>query len=534
MEVLRTHPELEALGFRNLNQVYWQLHTPQLYEQAVRRQEAFIAHLGPLVVRTGDHTGRSPEDRFIVAHPDHKLPIWWGQVNQQFSEAEFDNLFWKIQAYFQGKNMFVQNCFIGSRDVFHVPIRVVTETAWHNLFVRNMFRRARQPEDYADFIPELTVIHAPNFHALPESDGTNSSAFILINFQRNLILIGGTSYAGELKKAIFSAMNYILPRNNILSMHCSANEGDQGRTSLFFGQSGTGKTTLSLDPRRTLVGDDEHGWSSLGIFNLEAGSYAKVVGLSISEQPDIYGTTRRFGTILENVYMNMDNRRLDLGDSSVTVNTRAAYPLRYISNANRSGQGGHPDNIFFLTSDAFGVLPPIAKLTYEQAIYYFLTGYTGKTESSDLNDREEPIAMFRACFSEQFLPLHPNEYATAFGDRIREHGANVWLVNTGWVGGVVGEGQKISLENTRAIIDAVHAGELDDVEMRKDLIFGFDVPVSCPDVPAEMFDIKSLWASEAGHSRAAGNLATQIVTHFERFSQSTDPAVKEAGPTISG
>lgn len=532
MEILRTHPELEALGFRNLNQVYWQLHTPQLYEQAVRRQEAFIAHLGPMVVRTGDHTGRSPEDRFIVENPEHDSKIWWGDINQPFTETQFQNLFWKIQAYFQGKNMFVQNSYVGTRDIFNVPIRVITETAWHNLFVRNMFRRPKTEEDAADHQPELTVIHAPNFRAVPESDGTKSSAFILINFQQNLILIGGTSYAGELKKAIFSAMNYILPRNNIISIHCSATEDDQGKTSLFFGQSGAGKTTLSLASRRTLVGDDEHGWSKAGIFNLEGGSYAKVMGLSITDQPEIYGTTRRFGTILENVYMNMDNRRLDLNNDSVTENTRASYPLRYISNANRSGQGGHPSNIFFLSVDAFGVMPPIAKLTYEQAIYYFLSGYTGKTENSDLNDQEVPVAMFRACFSEQFLPLHPTVYATAFGERIREQGTTVWLANTGWVGGPVGSGQKIELEHTKALIDAVHRGALDNVEMRTDDIFKFAWPVSCPDVPSELLDVASAWNDEQAYIDAATDLASKINKNFKRFAGYAEPAIKAAGPIL--
>lgn len=534
MEVLRTHPELEALGFRNLNQVYWQLHTPQLYEQAVRRQEAFIAHLGPLVVRTGDHTGRSPEDRFIVEDPEHDTKIWWGAVNQAFTEEQFDNLFWKIQAYFQGKNMFVQNSYTGTADEFHVPIRIITETAWHNLFARNMFRRMRTAEEMADFTPELTLIHAPNFHAVPESDGTNSSAFILINFKRNLILIGGTSYAGEIKKAVFSASNYILPRNNILPIHCSANEGDQGNSSLFFGQSGTGKTTLALDSKRTLVGDDEHGWSSNGIFNLEAGSYAKVISLSRTDQPEIYGTTRRFGTILENVYLDMDNRRLNLDDSNMTKNTRASYPLRYISNANRTGTGGHPQNIFFLTSDAFGVLPPLARLTYEQAIYYFLTGYTGKIESSDLNDREVPIAMFRACFSEPFLPLHPATYAEAFGQRILEHGATVWLVNTGWRGGAAGIGERIPLEYTRGLIDAVHEGLLERVQWNTHPIFGFEIPASCPGVPADILDPASAWNDADTYRRAAGDLASQIATHFKRFAPMTSEAIQAAAPNPSG
>jgi len=533
VEILRTHPEFEELGFRNLNQVYWQLHTPQLYEQAVRRQEAFIAHLGPLVVRTGDHTGRSPDDRFIVNDPIHGSKIWWGEVNQPFSEEQFDSVLFKLQAYFQGKNMFVQNCFAAAEPDFRTPLRIITETAWHNLFVRNMFRRAMSEAELSTFRPQFTLIHAPNFHAQPEIDSTNSSAFVLINFARGLILIGGTSYAGEIKKAFFSALNYHMPDRDILSMHCSANEGDRGDVALFFGLAGTGKTTLALDPMRTLIGDDEHGWGVHGIFNFEDGCYAKAIGVSRTEQPEIYGTTRRFGTILENVGMNMDNRRLDLLDESVTENTRACYPLRHIANATRTGTGGHAKNIFFLTADAFGVLPAIAKLSHDQAIYYFLTGYTGKIESTDLDEDDTPVAMFRACFSEPFLPLHPKVYANLLGKRIREHDTNVWLVNTGWTGGPYGVGRRMPLEFTRSVIRAVYRGDFDDMEMREDPFFGFQVPISCLDVPPNILNPREIWEDRNAYDAAAGDLASQISTHFMRFSEDISPEIHAAGPPLA-
>ena len=377
MEILQSHPDLEKLGFRNLNSVYWQLHTPQLYEQAVRRQEWFVAHLGPLVVRTGDHTGRSPKDRFIVHEPTTRDDIWWGDINRPFSLEQFDELYQKVLAYFQGKNAFVQNAYAGADPKYRLGVRIITESAWHNLFARNMFIRATD-EELADFHPNFTVIQAPSFHAMQQYDGTNSAAFVLINFVEKLVLIGGTAYAGEIKKSIFSVMNYYLPKEGVLPMHCSANEGDDGDVALFFGLSGTGKTTLSSDSTRTLIGDDEHGWSDDGVFNFEGGCYAKVIRLSPSGEPEIYQTTRRFGTILENVRMDMNSRRLDLEDEAFTENTRASYPISHIPNATRSGVGGHPSNILFLTADAFGVMPPVSKLTREQAMYHFMSGYTAK------------------------------------------------------------------------------------------------------------------------------------------------------------
>jgi len=529
MEIIQSHPELEALGFRNLNQVYWQLHTPQLYEQAVRRQEGFIAHLGPLVVRTGHHTGRAPKDRFIVSEPSSEKFIWWGDVNKQFSPDQFDALFHKMMAYFQGKNAFVQNCYAGADPDYRIAVRVITEKAWHALFARNMFIRASE-EELRGFKPDFTVIHAPSFHAQPAEDGTNSSAFILINFAKRLVLIGGTNYAGEIKKSIFSVMNYLLPSQGILTMHCSANEGDNHQAAIFFGLSGTGKTTLSTDSSRTLIGDDEHAWTDDGISNLEGGCYAKVIKLSPTGEPEIYQTTRRFGTILENVGMNMNDRRIDLDDESLTENTRASYPISHIPNATRSGRGGHPSNIFFLTADAFGVIPPVSKLTPEQAMYHFLSGYTAKVAGTETGV-QEPQATFSACFGEPFLPRHPMEYARLLGERIRKHGADVWLINTGWTGGPYGIGHRMELRHTRAMIHAILEGTLAEVEMQQEPFFGLYVPVHCPSVPDSVLNPRTTWADPTTYDIAAKRLAEMFSANFEKkYAKEVDPEVLAAAP----
>lgn len=531
MEILQSHPDLEALGFRNLNQVYWQLHTPQLYEQAVRRQEGFIAHLGPLVVRTGDHTGRAPKDRFIVHEPTSRDSIWWGEINRPFSIEQFDELLQKVLAYFQGKNAFVQNAYAGADPAYRLSIRVITETAWHSLFARNMFIRPGD-EEAADFKPDFTIIHAPNFHAMPQYDGTNSSAFILLNFAKRLILIGGTAYGGEIKKSIFSVMNYLLPQQGVLPMHCSANEGDEGDVALFFGLSGTGKTTLSSDSSRTLIGDDEHGWSENGIFNFEGGCYAKVIRLSPTGEPEIYQTTRRFGTILENVGMNMVNRRLDLNDDTFTENTRASYPISHIPNATRSGIGGHPKNIIFLTADAFGVLPPVSHLTREQAMYHFLSGYTAKVAGTEKGLGKEPQATFSTCFGAPFLPLHPKRYAQLLGEKVEKHGADVWLVNTGWVGGPPGVGNRIELRYTRAMIRAILDGSLAQIETREDPNFGLHVPLHCPNVPDDVLYPRKMWEDKEAYDAKAQELAHRFTENFKQYASVVGDSVREAGPVI--
>ena len=531
MEILQAHPELEELGLRNLNTVYWQLHTPQLYEQAVRRQEGFIAHLGPLVVRTGDHTGRSPQDRFVVHEPTTSDDIWWGDINRPFSVEQFEELFQKMLAYFQGKNAYVQNAYAGADPNHRLPVRIITETAWHSLFARNMFIRVPE-EELEGFKPGFTVLHAPNFHALPQYDGTNSPAFILLNFERRLILIGGTAYAGEIKKSIFSVMNYYLPKAGVLPMHCSANEGDNGDVALFFGLSGTGKTTLSSDSTRTLIGDDEHGWTDDGVFNFEGGCYAKVIRLSPTGEPEIYQTTRRFGAILENVRMNMNNRRLDLDDDTFTENTRASYPISHIPNATRSGLGGHPTNIFFLTADAFGVLPPVSKLTPEQAMYHFISGYTAKVAGTE-RGITEPKATFSACFGAPFLPLHPGRYAKLLGEKIQKHRVNVWLINTGWSGGPYGVGRRIELRYTRAMIRAILDGSLADVEMRQDPTFGLHVPVHVPGVPDEVLNPRETWEDKEAYDAQAQMLAHLFAENFKNYADLVSEEVLAAGPTVA-
>ena len=452
---------LEPHGITNVNAVHWNLSTPLLYEEALRRREGRLAHLGPLVVRTGQYTGRSPKDKFIVREPSSDGQVWWGDVNRPLDLQQFEALRGRLLAYLQDRDLFVQDCCVGADPRYRVPIRVITESAWHSLFARNMFIQAT-PDELARHVPEFTVIHAPHFHAIPEVDGTHSEVFIVVHFGEKLILIGGTQYAGEVKKAVFSVMNFRLPQQKVLTMHSSANIGPDGDVAVFFGLSGTGKTTLSADASRTLIGDDEHGWSDHGIFNLEGGCYAKVIRLSPTAEPEIYETTRRFGTLLENVALESASGRLNLDDASLTENTRAAYPIGHIANATRDGMGGHPTCILMLTADAFGVLPPIARLTPAQAMYHFLSGYTAKVAGTE-KGVTEPKATFSACFGAPFMVWHPNVYANLLGERIAAHGATVWLVNTGWTGGPYGVGRRMPIAETRAMIRAALSGALADV-----------------------------------------------------------------------
>lgn len=519
---------LEAHGLINVNDVYWNLPTSALYEEVVRRREGLVAHLGPLVVRTGHHTGRSPNDKFIVREPSSEEHIWWGQVNRPFDSEHFDELHRRLISYLQLKDVFVQDCWAGADPAYRLPIRIITEYAWHSLFARNMFIQAI-PEELANHEPEFTVINCPRFHAIQDVDGTNSEVFVLLNFAKKLILIGGTSYAGEIKKSIFSVMNYLLPFKNVLSMHCSANYGPAGDTALFFGLSGTGKTTLSADSSRTLIGDDEHGWSDRGIFNFEGGCYAKVIRLSPEAEPEIYQTTRRFGTILENVMMNSITRRLDLDDDSLTENTRGAYPISHIPNASRRGQSDHPQNILFLTADAFGVLPPIAKLTSEQAMYHFLSGYTAKVAGTE-RGVTEPQATFSACFGAPFLPLPPGKYAELLGQKIEKHGADVWLVNTGWSGGPYGVGSRMKIAYTRAMVNAALNGQLADVPTETDPIFGLHIPTHCPDVPDAVLNPRNTWADQADYDTQAKKLAAMFDDNFKHFTGQVSEGVKAAGP----
>ncbi len=476
---------LAMYGLANTGTIYWNLSTPALYEEVIRNREGFISHLGPLVVRTGHNTGRLPKDKFIVKEAGSEGRIWWGASNQPFDPAKFNALYYRMMAYLQGKQLYVQDCYAGASAKYRLAVRVINETAWHNMFVRNMFIRINNKKELEEFHPEFTVINLPHFNAIPELDGTNSESFIILNFEKKIVLIGGTSYAGEIKKAVFTVKNYILPQKEVLSMHCSANMGANGDTAIFFGLSGTGKTTLSADPDRRLIGDDEHGWSEEGIFNFEGGCYAKVIRLSPEGEPEIYECTRKFGTILENVAIDNETRRVDLDDGSLAENTRAAYPITHIKNIVPSGMGGHPDNIIFLTADAFGVLPPVARLTPEMAKKYFLIGYTAKVAGTEIGVTE-PKATFSPCFGAPFMALEPQVYANLLADKIKKYNVNCWLVNTGWIKGPYGIGERISIQNTRAIVKNILGGTLKKSDFWRDSIFGFDVPSSCPGIPTEV------------------------------------------------
>ena len=519
---------LENHGLVNLGKAHWNHNTPMLYEDALRRGEGHLAHLGPLVVRTGLHTGRAAKDKFIVDEPENTGNIWWGKVNKSISVEEFEQMFRRLQAYLQGRELWVQDCFGGHDPKYRLPVRVINETAWHNLFARIMFIQA-EPKELATHVPEFTILHVPNFHAIPEMDGTNSEAFILLSLSRKLVLIGGTQYGGEIKKSIFTVLNYLLPQENVLSMHCSANVGPDNDVALFFGLSGTGKTTLSADPNRRLIGDDEHGWSAGGVFNFEGGCYAKVIRLSQESEPEIYATTRRFGTILENVGFDHITRRLDLDDDSLTENTRAAYPLSHIPNVLREGMAGHPKNVVMLTADAFGVLPPISRLTPEQSMYHFISGYTAKVAGTEAGVTE-PQATFSACFGAPFMVLHPSRYAELLADKIRRHDVNCWLVNTGWTGGPYGVGQRMEIKYTRALLNAALDGRLKRAQYETDPVFGVEVPASCPGVPEEVLNPRNTWSDKEAYDAKARHLAQLFAENFKQFEDQAPPEVKAAGP----
>ena len=513
---------------RNANFVFWNLGTAQLIEKAIQRREGLLASGGGLVVRTGDHTGRSPRDKFVVRDQTTETTVNWGSVNQPFTPEQFDRLYGKLLAYLQARDLFVQDCFAGADPQYRIPIRVVTELAWHNLFARQLFVRAN-PAKTGDHVPEFTVIDAPGFRANAAEDGTNSDVFVIVNFTRKLVIVGGTAYAGEMKKAIFSVLNYFLPTQDVLPMHCSANVGADGGTALFFGLSGTGKTTLSADPERSLIGDDEHGWSHNGTFNFEGGCYAKVIHLSPELEPDIYATTQMFGTILENVELDPLTKKVLFDSQKITENTRASYPLSYIRNHVPSGRGGHPKNVIFLTADAFGVLPPIAKLSREQAMYYFLSGYTAKVAGTE-RGVTEPQATFSACFGAVFLVWHPTKYAQMLGELLDEHKANVWLINTGWTGGAYGVGTRMKLAHTRAMVRAVLAGKLTTSPLKVDPVFGLAVPQGIDEVPAEVLDARESWKDVAAYDAQAKKLSGMFRENIKKFGAQVGDAILAAGP----
>ena len=521
---------LDRQGLHHTGNVFWNLTPAELTEHIARRGEGELSADGPIVVCTGQHTGRSAQDKFVVEESATKDKVWWGKVNKPFDEAAFDRLHGRVLAYLQHRDLYVLDCHVGADDKYRLPLRLVSENAWHTLFARCMFLPLTETGAMKDHDPEFSILHAPNFLADPERDGTRSETFIILNLERKIALIGGTSYAGEIKKSMFTVMNFLLPQQSVGAMHCSANEGPDGDTALFFGLSGTGKTTLSADPHRGLIGDDEHGWSEDGVFNFEGGCYAKVIRLDPESEPEIYATTRRFGTVLENVVMDPVTRQLDLDDATMTENTRAAYPIEFIGNAILSGRGGHPKNVVFLTCDAFGVLPPISKLTPEQAMYHFISGYTAKVAGTEKGLGNEPVATFSACFGSPFLVLHPFEYAKILQDKIAEHGSDCWLVNTGWSGGPFGVGERMSIRHTRAMVNAALSGALASVDTVEDPFFRVHVPKQCPDVPDEVLVPRATWKDAAAYDAKATELVKKFHENFEQFADRTSEAVRNAGP----
>ncbi|MEE8273703.1 MAG: phosphoenolpyruvate carboxykinase, partial [Alphaproteobacteria bacterium] len=518
---------LEGLGLDRLAAAHWNYTTPALYEEAIRRGEGQLSRGGPLVVLTGQHTGRSANDKFIVKESSSADDIWWGAVNKPISPKHFAGIRQKLFAYLQGREVFVQDCYAGADPAHRLPVRIVTETAWHSLFARNMF--IVPPRDaLADFEPRFTVMQAPGFQADPEPDGTNSGVFVIINFAEREVIIGGTSYAGEIKKSVFTVLNYLLPGRGVLPMHSSVNVGKAGDSAVFFGLSGTGKTTLSADPKRTLVGDDEHGWGDDGVFNFEGGCYAKVIRLDAEAEPEIYATTRRFGTVIENVVADADTRALDLDDAAFTENTRASYPLDFIPNASETGAAGHPRNVIMLTADAFGVLPPIARLTPEQAMYHFLSGYTAKVAGTETGLGNAPQATFSSCFGAPFMPRHPSVYAEMLGERIARHDTACWLVNTGWSGGSYGVGERMKIQYTRALLHAALDGTLAKTPMTVDPNFGLDVPTNCPHVPGKVLNPRSTWADKDAYDETARELVARFRANFDAFEAYVTDEVKAA------
>ncbi len=520
--------DLTKQGLTPAGVVHWNLIAPELFQAAAQRNEGEFADMGPFVAVTSPHTGRSPNDKFVVKEPTSEKDVDWGKVNQPMSVQHYSALLADVRKHLNGvSELFVEDLYCGADPAYRLSVRYISPNAWHMAFVRNMFIRP-ELSDLPTFDPNFTVLHAPEYEADPTRHGTRSSTFIVLNIAERTILIGGTRYAGELKKAMFTVMNYLLPKQGVFPMHCSANIGKEGDTALFFGLSGTGKTTLSADPHRGLIGDDEHGWSSDGIFNFEGGCYAKVINLSPESEPDIYRTTQMFGTVLENVVLDPATKKVRFSDQSITENTRASYPLNYIRNYVEGGRGGHPRNVIFLTADAFGVLPPIAKLTPQQAMYFFLSGYTAKVAGTERGVKE-PQPTFSACFGAAFLVWPPVKYAKMLGQLLKQHQSNVWLINTGWTGGAYGKGKRIKLSYTRAIANAVLAGKLDKVNTRKDEVFGLAVPTEIPGVPPDVLNPRDTWADPKAYDEQAKKLATMFRENFAKFG-TVDAAIRNAGP----
>jgi phosphoenolpyruvate carboxykinase (ATP) len=506
---------LENHGLTNLKKVYWNLSSGSLCEEAIVRGEGNLCHLGPFVVNTGKHTARAAADKFVVSEPSSEEYIWWGQYNRPFNPQSFSNLLCRVQAFLQARDVFVQDCFAGADPEFRMPIRIISEKAWHSLFARIMFLKPPTLDALKRHVPEFTVIAAPSFNASPLIDSTRTETFIILNLAERVAIIGGSLYGGEIKKSIFTVLNALLPLRGVLPMHCSANVGDAGDVAIFFGLSGTGKTTLSADRSRHLIGDDEHGWSDNGVFNFEDGCYAKVIRLSEEAEPQIYECTRRFGTLIENVVFDPRTRRIDLNDDRITENTRAAYPLEYIANHLPAKMAGHPSNVIFLTCDASGVFPPISRLTPDQAMYHFMSGYTSKIAGTEAGLGTEPEITFSACFGAPFMVHHPYRYAQMLKAKILKHGARVWMVNTGWTGGPFGIGRRISIQHTRALLSSALTGKLDEIDYWQDPVFGLQVPKHCDGVPDAILDPANTWPSRHEYYRKYDALAARFIENFQ-------------------
>jgi len=521
-------------GIVNLRLAYWNLPVEALYEEAVFRGEGSTVAGGPFVVNTGKHTARSANDKFVVREISSEGNVWWGVYNRPFEPDKFEVLYGRLLGFLQGRDVFVQDVYAGADEHYRLPVRIVTELAWHSMFARNMFIMPGSLEEYKRFVPEFTIIAMPSFKGSPSVDNSDSDTFICLSFEKKLAIIGNTAYAGEIKKSVFTILNYLLPLEGVLSMHCSANVSpdDPNDVALFFGLSGTGKTTLSADPTRRLIGDDEHGWSEEGVFNFEGGCYAKVIGLSESAEPEIYATTKHYGTILENVPFDPVTRLIDLDDDSLTENTRASYPLEFIGNAVPEKMSGHPKNIILLTCDASGVMPPIARLTPDQALFQFISGYTSKIAGTEVGLGKEPEITFSACFGGPFMVLHPYRYAELLKRKIERYRANCWLVNTGWVGGPYGVGKRISIRHTRALLNAALTGKLAKVKYYRDPVFGFEVPKTCPDVPEDVLEPWSSWPSRDEYDKRYRDLAARFQENFAKFSDEASQEVMEAGPRV--
>ncbi len=518
---------LEEQGLNNLKAAHWNLRPAQLYHAALERNEAEIAANGPLLVKTGQHTGRSAQDKFIVRDETTEDNVWWDN-NKSITPEQFDALHSDVLAHAEGKELFVQDLFGGADPVHRLPTRVITELAWHSLFIQNLLIEPL-PEELETFKADFTIINLPSFKANTERHGARTETMIAVNFAKKIVLIVGTSYAGETKKSVFSMLNYALPAKRVMPMHCSVNVDKNDQAAVFFGLSGTGKTTLSADPNRTLIGDDEHGWSENGVFNFEGGCYAKMINLSAEAEPEIYATTQRFGTVLENVVMDPETRELDFNDNSLAENSRGAYPLSFIPNASPTGRAGHPKTIIMLTADAFGVLPPISRLTPSQAMYHFLSGYTAKVAGTE-KGVTEPEATFSTCFGAPFMPRHPSEYGNLLRDLIAEHGAQCWLVNTGWTGGAYGIGNRMPIKETRALLSAALDGSLNNVDFARDPNFGFDVPVSVPNVDNSILIPRNTWADKDAYDAQAQKLVKMFIANFEKFINHVGDDVRAAAP----